>query len=45
MTTDEKLDKMFAILERMEARQEKLEARQIKVKEEVDHIVAHTPPL
>ena len=52
MTTDEKLDKMLAILERMEARQEKLEARQqqlearqIKVKEEVDHIVAHTPPL
>ena len=45
MTTDEKLDKMFAVLERMEARQEKLEARQIKVKEEVDHIVAHTPPL
>jgi uncharacterized protein YhaN len=52
MTTDEKLDQMLAILQRMEAsqeqfkaRQEQLEARQIKVKEEVDHIMAHTPPL
>jgi hypothetical protein len=52
MTTDEKLDQMLAILQRMEAwqeqfkaRQEQLEARQIKVKEEVDHILAHTPPL
>jgi hypothetical protein len=31
MTTDEKLDKIIAILERMEA-------RQVKVKEEVDEI-------
>ena len=41
MTTDEKLDKMIAILERLEARQERLEARQIKVKEEVDDIQTH----
>ena len=38
MTTDEKLDKMIAILER-------LEARQIKVKEEVDDIQTHEPPI
>ena len=44
MTTDEKLDKMIAILERLEARQERLEARQIKVKEEVDDIQTHEPP-
>jgi hypothetical protein len=36
MTTDEKLDKIIAILERMEA-------RQIKVKEEVDDIQTHEP--
>jgi uncharacterized protein (UPF0335 family) len=34
MTTDEKLDKIIAILERMEA-------RQITVKEEVDDIQTH----
>jgi hypothetical protein len=38
MTTDEKLDKIIAILERMEA-------RQIKVKEEVDDIQTHEPPI
>jgi len=38
MTTDEKLDKIIAILERMEA-------RQIKAKEEVDDIQAHEPPV
>jgi hypothetical protein len=38
MTTDEKLDKIIAILERMDA-------RQIKVKEEVDEIQAHEPPV
>jgi hypothetical protein len=38
MTTDEKLDKIIAILERMEA-------RQITVKEEVDEIQAHEPPV
>ena len=38
MTTDEKLDKIIAILERMEA-------RQIMVKEEVDEIQTHEPPL
>jgi len=36
MTTDEKLDKILAILERMEA-------RQIKTKEEVDEIQTHEP--
>jgi len=39
------LDKMIAILERLEARQERLEARQIKVKEEVDDIQTHEPPI
>ena len=38
MTTDEKLDKIIAILERMEA-------RQITVKEEVEEIQAHEPPV
>ena len=38
MTTDEKLDKIIAILERMEA-------RQITDKEEVDEIQAHEPPV
>jgi hypothetical protein len=38
MTTDEKLDKIIAILER-------LEARQIMVKEEVDDIQTHEPPI
>ena len=38
MTTEEKLDKIIAILERMEA-------RQIKVKEEVDDIQTHEPPI
>jgi hypothetical protein len=38
MTTDEKLDKIIAILER-------LEARQIRVKEEVDEIQTHEPPI
>jgi hypothetical protein len=37
MTTDEKLDKIIAILERMEA-------RQITLKEEVDDVQAHEPP-
>ena len=52
MTTDEKLDQILATLERLEtrheqfeARQQQLETRQIKLKEEVDHILAHTPPL
>ena len=36
MTTDEKLDKILAILERMEA-------RQIKAKEVVDEIQTHEP--
>jgi uncharacterized protein (UPF0335 family) len=38
MTTDEKLDKIIAILER-------LEARQITVKEEVDEIQTHESPV
>ena len=45
MTADEKLDKIIATLERLEARQERLEARQIKVKEEVDDIQTHEPPI
>jgi hypothetical protein len=36
MTTDEKVDKILAIIERMEA-------RQIKTKEEVDEIQTHEP--
>ena len=38
MAIDEKLDKIIAILEQMEA-------RQIKVKEEVDEIQTHEPPI
>ena len=38
MTTDEKLDKIIAILERMEA-------RQIMLKGEVDEIQTHEPPV
>jgi hypothetical protein len=38
MTTDEKLDKIIAILERMEA-------RQVKLKEEVDEVQLHEPPV
>jgi hypothetical protein len=38
MNTDEKLDKIIAMLER-------LEARQIKVKEEVEDIQIHEPPI
>jgi hypothetical protein len=45
ITTDEKLHKILVILERLEARQERLEARQIKVKEEVDDIQIHEPPI
>ena len=45
MTTDEKLDKIIAIRERLEARQERLETRQIQVKEEVDDIQTHESPI
>ena len=38
MTTDEKLDKIIAILERMEA-------RQVKLKEEVEEVQTHEPPV
>ena len=38
MTTDEKLDKIIALLERMEA-------RQVKLKEEVEDVQAHEPPV
>jgi hypothetical protein len=38
MTTDEKLDKILAVLER-------IEARQIRVKEEVDDIQTHEQPV
>lgn len=38
MTTDEKLDKIISILERMEA-------RQVKLKEDVEDVQSHEPPL
>ena len=38
MTTDEKLDKIIAILERMDA-------RQVKLKEEVEEVQAHELPI
>ena len=38
MTTDEKLDKIIAILERMEA-------RQVKLKEGVEDVQRHEPPV
>ena len=38
MTTDEKLDKILAILERMEV-------RQVKLKEGVEDVQSHEPPV